>query len=86
MDQHRDLGMREHLDRLAAEDDRGDAVAAVRGHHDKVTASRPRGIDDRLVGMLMLEMDDLAGDACCLRCFGDGAEVFSACSCMRSLY
>jgi hypothetical protein len=28
MDQYRDLGMREHLDRLAAEDDRGDAVAS----------------------------------------------------------
>jgi hypothetical protein len=32
MDQYRDLGMREYLDRLAAEDERGDAVAAVRGH------------------------------------------------------
>jgi hypothetical protein len=29
MDQYRDLGMRQHLDRLAAEDDRGDTVAAV---------------------------------------------------------
>ena len=34
MDQHRNLAMREDLDRLAAEDDRGDAVAAVRGHYD----------------------------------------------------
>jgi hypothetical protein len=48
MDQHRDLGMREYLDRLAAEDERGDAVAAVRGHDDEVTAFRHRGIDDRL--------------------------------------
>ena len=32
--------MREHLDGLAAEDDRGDAVAAVRGHDDKVAAFR----------------------------------------------
>ena len=38
MDQHRDLAMREYLDRLAAEDERGDAVAAVRGHDDEVTA------------------------------------------------
>ena len=60
MDQYRDLGMREHLDRLAAEDDRGDAVAAVRGHDDKVTAFRLRGIDDRLIRMLMLDMDHLA--------------------------
>ena len=40
MDQYRDLGMREYLDRLAAEDDRGDAVAAMRGHDDNVTAFR----------------------------------------------
>ena len=76
MDQYRDLAMREYLDRLAAEDDRGDAVAAMRGHDDKVTAFRLRGIDDRLVGMLMLDMDHLACDACRLRCAGDGAESF----------
>ena len=29
MDQHRNLAMREDLDRLAAKNDRGDAVAAV---------------------------------------------------------
>jgi hypothetical protein len=74
MDQYRKLGMREYLDRLAAEDDRGDAVAAVRGHDDKVTAFRPRGINDRLIGMLMLDMDHLAGDACRFRCLGDGTE------------
>jgi len=55
--------MREHLDRLAAEDDRGDAVAAMRCHDDKVAAFRLHGIDDRLIGMLMLDMDHLAGDA-----------------------
>jgi len=60
MDQYRDLGMGEYLDRLAAEDERGDAVAAVRGHDDEVTAFRHRGIDDRLVGMLILDMDPLA--------------------------
>jgi hypothetical protein len=38
MDQYWDLGMREYLDRLAAEHDCGDAAAAVRGHHDEVTA------------------------------------------------
>jgi hypothetical protein len=67
MDQDRDLGMREDLDRLAAEDDRGDAVTAVRGHDDQVTAFRRRGIDDRLVGMLILHMDRLACDAGRLR-------------------
>ena len=43
--------MREYLDRFAAKEDRGDAVPAVRGHNDKVTAFRRRGIDDRLVGV-----------------------------------
>jgi hypothetical protein len=33
-DQHRDLAMGEDLYRLAAEDDRGDAMPAVRGHDD----------------------------------------------------
>jgi hypothetical protein len=47
----------------ALEDDRGDAVAAVRGHDDKVTAFRLRGLDDRLVGMLMLDIDCIVCDA-----------------------
>ena len=45
------------LDRLASEDDRGDAATAVRGHHDKVATFRLRGIDDRLIWMLMLDVD-----------------------------
>jgi len=68
MDEYRDLAMGEDLERLAAEDDRGDAVAAMGGHDDEVTAFRNRGIDDRLVGMLMLNLDRLAFDACSLRC------------------
>jgi hypothetical protein len=76
MDEYWDLGMREHLDRLAAEDDRGNAVTAVRGHDDKVTAFRYRGIDNRPVRTLILDMDPLACDACCLRCMDDGAKNF----------
>ena len=34
MDQHRDLAMGKDLDRLAAEDNRGNAVAAMRSHDD----------------------------------------------------
>src|SRR5690348_6440500 len=44
MDQHRDLAMGENLNRLAAQDDRGDAMAAVRGHDDQIAALRPRSI------------------------------------------
>ena len=38
MDQYRNFGMGEYLDRLAAKDDGGNAVAAVRRHDDKVAA------------------------------------------------
>ena len=34
MDQHRDFAMSKDLDRLAAEDNRGNAVAAMRSHDD----------------------------------------------------
>jgi hypothetical protein len=76
INQYRDLGMREYLERLAAEDDRGDAVVAMRGHDDKVTAFRHGGIDDRLVRILMLDVDQLVFDPCYLRCVIDGEESF----------
>src|SRR5580704_810581 len=71
MDQHGDLAMGEDLDRLAAEHDRGNATAAVRGHDDQVAAFQSRGSDDRLVGMLMFDLDRLACDAGSLRSAGD---------------
>ncbi len=67
MDQHWDLAMGEDLDRLAAEHQRGYAVPAVRGHDDEITAFRLCDIDDRPVGMVMLDLDGLAGDTRCLR-------------------
>ena len=66
--------MREDLDRLAPEDDRRYAVATVRGHEDQIAAFRLRGIDDRLIGMLMLDLNRLACDAGRLRCLGGGAK------------
>jgi len=66
--------MCEYLDRLAAEDDCGDAVAAVRDHDDKVTTLRLRGIYDCSIGMFMLNVNHFARNACCLRCGGDGAK------------
>jgi hypothetical protein len=68
--------MREYLDRLAAEDDRGDAVAAMGGHDDEVTAFQHGGINDRLVRMPMLDMDPLACNAGCFRCVDGGAKNF----------
>src|ERR1700751_511513 len=68
--------MGEDLYRHAAEDDRGDAMAAVRSHGYQIAALRPRSIDDRLVRMLVLNLDRLACDAGCLRCAGGSAKGF----------
>jgi hypothetical protein len=76
MDQHRDLAMREDLYRLAAEHNRRDAVTAVRRHDNQVAAFRLRGIDDRPIGMLMLDLNRRACDARCLRRVSDGTKSF----------
>ena len=55
MHQHRDLAVGENLDRLAAEHERGDAVAAVRRHDDEIAAFQLSNIDDRLIRMLMFD-------------------------------
>jgi hypothetical protein len=62
-----------------------DTVALVRGHDNQIAVFRHRGIDGRLVGMLMLDLDRLACDACCcLRCCGRAAESFLGV--LRALY
>jgi hypothetical protein len=69
--------MREHLDRLTPEHERRDAVAPMRGHDDEIAAFRSGGIDDRLVGMLVLELDRVERDTSRF-CRVDGcAERFS---------
>jgi hypothetical protein len=45
---------------LAAEDERGEAAPAVRGHYDEIAASAGGGIDDRLVWVLVDEGGRLA--------------------------
>jgi hypothetical protein len=45
VDQYRDLGMREYLDHLASEDERGDVVTVVRSRYDKITTLRICGFD-----------------------------------------
>ena len=45
-----------------------------------------RSIDDRTVGVLMLDVDCLACDTCRIRSIGDRAKSFSACSSIRVLY
>src|SRR5271154_3780911 len=76
MDQHRDLAMREDLDRLAAEYNRRNAVTAMRRHDNQVAAFRLRGVDDRQVRMLMLNLDRRAYNASCLRRSGYRAQSF----------
>ena len=67
IDQDRNFRMREHFDCLTPENDRGHAVATMRGHDDKVTALRLCGIDDRMVRMFVVDNDQLVYNACCLR-------------------
>jgi hypothetical protein len=78
--------MRKGLDRLAAEEERGDAVATVRGHDDQVAALQLCDIDDRPVGVLILDLDRLACDTAACASLATAPRVFSACSCMRALY
>jgi len=62
MDENRYFAMREHLDRLTAEHERRDAVAPMRGHDDEIAAFRSGGIDDRMVGVFVLELDRVECD------------------------
>src|SRR5207249_4170922 len=57
-----DLRVREHFDRLAAEDNRRDTATPVRGHHDQIAPSRRGGIDDRLIDVFVLDVQRLARD------------------------
>src|SRR5271157_1314665 len=76
MDENRYFAMRKHLDGLAAEQQRRDAVAPMRSHDDKVAAFRSRGIDDRLVGTIILDLQGVARDAGGLRRVRGDAQRF----------
>ena len=82
--------MREHFDRLAAEDDCRNAAASVRRHRNEVTALRFGRIDDRLVRMFMLKVNSLTLYARRVCCIGNSIEKFG-CGlpdrlCVLSLY
>src|SRR5580704_16065657 len=74
----RDLGMRQHLDRLAAEKERSDAAPPMRGHDDQITPFRGGGIDDRLIRMLALDLDGLACDTGCFAASAAAPSVFTS--------
>src|SRR5207342_3608865 len=61
--QSRNLAMRQNLHSLAAEDDSGHALAAVRGHENKVATLVLRGVDDCLVGMIVHDVHALIRNA-----------------------
>src|SRR6516225_1190017 len=54
--------MREHLDRLAAENNRRDTAPPVRGHHDQIALSRLGGFDNRLIDLFMLDVERVANN------------------------
>src|SRR5712691_2158060 len=54
IDERRNRRVRQHVARLAAVDERRQAVAAVGGHEDQVAAMALRRFDDRLVRMVAL--------------------------------
>ncbi len=67
MDEDRYFAMGKHLDRLAAEQQRRDALASMGGHDDEVAAFRSGCINDRLVRTVILDLHGVAHDASGLR-------------------
>src|SRR5579859_2094169 len=59
MDQNRNLAMRGHLHCFAPEDNGCDTMSSVRRHQDKIAAFGLSSIDDRLIRMLMLDVERL---------------------------
>src|SRR3954452_5445775 len=55
--------MRQNLHGLAAEEERGDAATAMRGHGDEVAAAGTSGFDDGLIRFPMLYFHHLTRDA-----------------------
>src|SRR5215469_8428868 len=64
INEHGDLRVREHFDRLAAEDNRRDTATPVRGHHDQIALSRLGGFDNRSIDLFMLDVKGVADDTC----------------------
>src|SRR3954447_4761831 len=55
--------MHQNLHGLAAEEERGDAATAMRGHGDEVAAAGTSGFDDGLMRLPMLYFHHLTRDA-----------------------
>lgn len=59
--------MSQHFGCYAAEQDSRNAVPTVRCHDDQIALLRFYGIDDRLIGMIVLNMHKLTSNACFFR-------------------
>src|SRR5690349_5538223 len=76
VDQHRHFRMHQNLHGLAAEEERGDAATAMRGHGDEVAAAGTGGFDDGLIRLPVLYFHRLTKDASqlgFLLCLGEAA-------------
>ena len=57
-----DPRVREHFDRLAAEDNRRDTATPVGSHYYQIALSRRGGIENCLVNVFVLDVERLAID------------------------
>ena len=76
VDEYRRRAVGQHFRGLAAEHESRNTASAVRGHGDQIAAPARRGLDDRLVGMVVIDLEDLAGNASRL-CLGEGLAEMS---------
>src|SRR5262249_27541746 len=60
---HGDSAVGQNLDSLAAKHNRRKSTSPVRGHNDQIAMFVGRGLDDRLIGMIMLYIHNVAGHA-----------------------
>jgi hypothetical protein len=60
IDEDGDGAVGENLERLTAEHDRRKSAPPMRRHHDQIARLGIGDVDDRFVGMLVLDMHNLA--------------------------
>ena len=77
-DEDRNFSVRENLIRHAAQDDRGNAAAAVRRHDDEIASSLLGGLDNRLMGMILQELRGFA--------LATALSILQACALACSVY
>ena len=69
--QNRYLGVRYHLVRYATEENGGDSTSTVRSHDNQIAALVLCGLDDRAIGLIVLNLDRIARNTSGLGCARD---------------